>query len=153
MAKKKSSEIQILKDFETPISDDISSLGGELDQSKPKTQKATQAYDLIVRSLNEHSASLRDINTKMPSLVSREELKLDDYIKKDSKTIGVVIGVITVAALLIGWIINVWVMGRFNKLESEMDALKCKNGVILECYNKCNLQEILKRQNTCEATK
>ena len=38
-------------------------------------------------------------------------------------------------------------------MEKELKLAKCRNGVILECYNKCNLQEILKRQNTCEATK
>lgn len=44
-----------------------------------------------------------------------------------------------------------------NRLENKIDLnskiSECKNGALLECYNKCNLQEILKRQNACEATK
>lgn len=40
-----------------------------------------------------------------------------------------------------------------ERVERELKLAKCRNGVILECYNKCNLQEVLKRQNVCEATK
>jgi hypothetical protein len=37
-----------------------------------------------------------------------------------------------------------------ERVERELKLAKCRNGVILECLNKCNLQEILKRQNNCE---
>ena len=35
-------------------------------------------------------------------------------------------------------------------VERELKLAKCRNGTVLECYNKCNLQEILRRQNNCE---
>jgi hypothetical protein len=38
-------------------------------------------------------------------------------------------------------------------VKNEIRIARCNNGVILECYNKCNLQEIIKRQNACEAIK
>ena len=40
-----------------------------------------------------------------------------------------------------------------KKSDDKFRVVECKNGVLLECYNKCNLQEILRRQNACEATK
>lgn len=38
-------------------------------------------------------------------------------------------------------------------VQNEIKISKCKNGAILECYNKCGLQEVIKRQNACELTK
>ena len=37
-----------------------------------------------------------------------------------------------------------------ERVERELKLAKCRNGVILECYNKCNLQEILRRQDNCK---
>jgi hypothetical protein len=37
-----------------------------------------------------------------------------------------------------------------ENVQNELRIARCKNSAVLECYNKCNLQEVIKRQGNCE---
>ena len=37
-----------------------------------------------------------------------------------------------------------------ENIKKDLSLAKCKNAKILECYNKCGVQELIRRQNECE---
>jgi hypothetical protein len=67
----------------------------------------------------------------------------DKYIKKDWKAVGVVLGTISVAGLIVWSVINVWVLGRVKNSECKQEAIYLYNAKIT------NLKEFQKSYSDC----
>lgn len=135
-----------------------------------KSNNVNVSANALTAKTNGKFASSRIVRPKKGNLY--------DIIKKTDKFLGENPHLIVYIAVTSIGILFIWYYGLSEKLavsnakieflqkkfdeseavykesvQNEIRIARCKNGAVLECYNKCNIQEVLKRQNVCEATK